>query len=70
MAGRPPIKKADIPALKKLTGNNNHLNTIDLNPIIAYTMWKCGCTFAEIGQVIGSTRQNAEYLVRSTEAKL
>lgn len=66
MAGRPKQEKADIKALKKL----NEASLIDYRPIVAYTMRKCGCTFTEIAEVFGVTRQMAETIVKNAEASI
>jgi hypothetical protein len=57
MAGRPKQKKANIEALKKLDAAKT---IIDVRPLIAYVMRHSGCTFTEIGEVFGLTRQQAQ----------
>lgn len=68
MAGRPKQEKADIKALKKL--NTGLGNLIDTKSLIAYIMRKSGCTYEEIGNVFGVTRQMAITLVDQAERKL
>ena len=61
-------EKANIPNLQKLLRKSNHV--LDSRPIIAVTMRECGCTFDEIGEVMGFTRQMAETMVKNAQAKL
>lgn len=68
MAGRPKQEKADIKAIKALYESTKQV--IDPSPIIAYTMRKCGCTFQEIADVFGFTRQMAETLYKKAEQDL
>ena len=68
MAGRPTQIKADIEKIKQLQAGSNDI--LDYRPIIAYTMRACGCTFTEIGEVFGFTRQMAETMVKNAETKL
>lgn len=68
MAGRPTQKKADIKAIQTLSHRVG--NVLDSRPIIAYTMRKCGCTYAEIAQVFSITRQMAETIYKNAEKEL
>ena len=68
MAGRPKQEKADITAIKKLFVSTSQV--IDPRPIIAYTMKNCGCTFREIGEVFGVTKQQAETIFKNAEKEL
>lgn len=64
---RPAMKKADIPAIQKLVNNST---VIDHRPVIAYVMRNCGCTFQEIADALGFSRQMAETMFKSAETKL
>lgn len=65
---RPKIRIANIEHLKQLY--NIMGNVVDYLPIVAYTMSECGCTYAEIGEVFGIQRQQAEYFVNSIRKAL
>lgn len=67
-AGRPVKKVADVKQIQSLAANTNKI--VDLRPIIAVTMYSCDCTFNEIAEVFGITRQMAETLVKSTLKEL
>lgn len=66
MSGRPVQKKANIPELKKLLVPNT---VTDHRPLIAFVMRNSGCTFAEIGEVFGLTRQQAETIFKNAKEK-
>lgn len=68
MAGRPVSKTADIKQIQALYHRAN--NVLDVRPIIALTMRNCGCTYAEIGQVFGVTKQMAETIIKKAEKEL
>lgn len=74
MAGRPTQKKADIQAIQDLYQStdtySNLVQTTMIKPIIIFTMRKCGCTFQEIGDVFGITRQMAETAFKNAEQEL
>ncbi len=73
MAGRPKQEKADIKAIQKLFSSTNYPDIVQDNvikPVIAYTMRKSGCTFQEIADVFGFTRQMAETLYKKAEKEL
>lgn len=66
MSGRPISKKANIPALKKLV----HIsNLVDYQPVIVYIMRHSGCTFTEISEVLGLSRQQALTHFKNAEQK-
>lgn len=56
MSGRPIQKQANIQALQKLVRISN---LVDYQPVIVYIMRHSGCTFTEISEVLGLTRQQA-----------
>jgi hypothetical protein len=66
--GRPVKNKADLLAIRKLSRLNN--DVIDLKSVIAYVMYKSGCSYAEIGRVFAVTRQYAKQMVDTFEEKL
>lgn len=66
--GRPIKLKADIEQLQKLMKYNNGI--LELKPLIAFVMRKSDCTYSEIGQVIGVSKQRAQVIVKEFEAKL
>ena len=53
--------KSDTIAIKKLVINNG---ITDNRLLIASVMRACGCTYQEIADVFGFTRQNAESLLK------
>lgn len=53
--------KPDTLAIKKLAINNG---VTDNRLLIASVMRACGCTYQEIADVFGFTRQNAESLLK------
>jgi len=64
---RPIQKRANIQAIKNLADDSI---VLDLKPLIAMVMRECNCTFDEIGQVFGFTRQNAEQYIKSIQDKI
>ncbi len=74
MAGRPKQEKADIKAIQKLFESTNGYTDIVqaslVRPIIVFTMRNCGCTFQEIADVFGITRQMAETIYKNAEKEL
>lgn len=67
MAGTPQ-KKADIEALQRLVLATDGI--IDYTYLIVYIMRKSGCTYTEIGKVLGIARQSAEYTTKQAEKAL
>lgn len=59
MAGRPTQKKANIEALKRVKAPK-----FDTKPMTIYIMRNSGCTYAEIAEVYGITRQMAETIYK------
>lgn len=68
MAGRPTQKKANVKGLQKIVAQEGKL--IKLRPAIALIMRYSGCTYAEIGEVFGITKQMAETAVQQAEREL
>lgn len=68
MAGRPKQVRADIVALKAIYSVSSEF--VDIKPVIAYVMRYSGCTYAEIGEVIGITKQAAQALFKVADTKL
>lgn len=68
MAGRPVQKKADVEQIQRLYYRAN--NVLDVRPIIALTMRSCGCTYAEIGEVFGITKQMVQTIIENAESEL
>lgn len=66
--GRPIKVKADVQAIKKLNKFNN--DVIDIRAVVAYTMSKADCTYAEIGRVFNISRQQAQAIVSELEKRL
>lgn len=62
-------KQPNIEAIKKLL-TNNEKNVVDLRPIVAVTMRESGCTFQDVADAMGFTRQMAETMVKKAQAKL
>lgn len=62
-------KELNIQALQTLLKNNEN-SVVDLRPIVAVTMRESGCTFQDIADVMGFTRQMAETMVKKAQAKL
>ena len=58
-------KRANTEAIKKLVVNNG---VTDNRPIIAVVMRESGCTFQEIADVMGFSRQMADTMVRKAQA--
>lgn len=65
---RPVSKKADIEAMQLLSVSLD--NIIDYRPMLAYTMWACGCTYAEIGKVFAISPSLAEYHIKELRKAL
>lgn len=65
MAGRPTTKKANIQKIQQLIKNSDGI--VDYRPIIAAIMRYCGCTYTEIGEAFGITRQMAQTVIKATE---
>ena len=57
-------KKANTEAIKKLVVNNG---VTDNRPIIAVVMRESGCTYQEIADVMGFTRQMAQIMVQKAQ---
>jgi DNA-directed RNA polymerase specialized sigma24 family protein len=68
MAGRPVSKKADVKKIQALYHRAN--NVLDVRPIIALTMRSCGCTYTEIGQVFGVSKQMVQTIIQKAESEL
>ena len=56
----------DTTAIKLLQDSS----ALDLKHVIAYTMHYCGCTYEQIGEVFGFTRQQAKNVVDSVKASI
>ena len=52
------IKKA----INTLNLNKKSIIAFDIQPFIAYIMYESGCTYAEIGETLGISRQAANHL--------
>ncbi len=55
--------------IKKVLEVNNH-KVVDLRPIVAMVMRASGCTYQQIADVMGFSRQNAETIVKGLEKQL
>lgn len=64
MSGRPVQRKADIQALQKVLQTSN---IVDYQPLITYIMRSSGCTFAEIADTFGISRQMAHTMYSNAE---
>lgn len=64
---RLPQKKANIEALQRLVVTLD--GVVDYRPIIAYVMHYTQCTYAEIAEVFGISRQMAETLVKQSKGE-
>lgn len=62
-------KTLNIPAIQQLL-KNNETSVVDLRPIVAVTMRESGCTFQEVADAMGFTRQMAETMVKKAQATL
>jgi len=60
--------KADIKQLKIMPKEIS--SDIDLSPIIVYVMRYCGCSFSQIGEVFGYSRQRAFEVFKKIEKEL
>ena len=67
-AGRPTRVIADVEQLQKLMKFNNGI--LEVKPLVAFVMRKSECSYAEIGQVIGVSKQRAQIIVKEFETKL
>jgi hypothetical protein len=65
---RPVSRKADIEAMQLLAVSLD--NIVDYRPIVAYTMWACGCTYKEIGDTFAISPSLAEYHVKELKKAL
>jgi hypothetical protein len=65
---RPTQHRADTVSIRKLFEASG--STLDLRPVIAYTMSKSGCTSTEIGTVFNVSRQMADNIVARAERKI
>jgi len=65
MAGRPISQRVDIEAMQKLVLSLE--GPIDYTPVIALTMKNCRATYREIGEVLGTSHQMAQTLVKSVK---
>lgn len=64
---RIPSKKADIEALQRLVITLD--GVVDYRPIIAYVMHYTSCTYREIAEVFGISKQMAETLVKQSKGE-
>lgn len=62
-------KQVNIENIKKVLEFNNHI-VVDLRPIVAMVMRESGCTYQQIADVMGFSRQNAETIVKGLEKQL
>lgn len=65
---KPVQKKADIAKLQSLVVELGGI--IDYMPVIVYVMKASGCTYQEIGNVYGVSRQLAEYYTKKVESDI
>lgn len=68
MAGRPVTRLADVKEIQRIY--NEATNTLDTRPLIVLTMRACGCTYAEIGEVFGISKQMVQTIVEHAESEL
>lgn len=65
---KPAQNKADIEALQRMMLAID--GVIDYTYVVSYIMRKCGCTHAEIGKVLGITKQGAKHITDQAEKVL
>lgn len=68
MAGRPVTRLANVADIQKLY--NEATNVLDTRPLIVLTMRACGCTYAEIGEVFGISKQMVQTIIEKAESEL
>lgn len=68
MSGRPVQKKANIDQLKVIAEHKSLF--IETQPIIALIMRASGCTFQEIADVFGVSRQQAMTITENAQSKI
>jgi transcriptional regulator len=62
-------KELNIEAIQTLLKNHEN-SVLDIRPIIAVTMRESGCTFQDVADAMGFTRQMAETMVKKAQATL
>lgn len=62
-------RKANIEEIQKLLTSAED-GVVDFRPVIAVTMRECGCSFQEIADTMGFSRQMALTMVQKAKAKL
>lgn len=60
--------RADIIKLQEIIKSTNSL--VDYEPLVAMIMHASGCTFQEIGDVMGFSRQAAKQMVERNQSKV
>lgn len=68
MAGRPKQSIADLKAIKKIYKKADGI--LDPRPLIVFTMRNCGCTFQEIADAFGVSKQTIQTIYTNAEQSL